>query len=397
MFLALVHDVPFFSPMLKLNYLAGSLEGEAKGYLPSPPLTSDKYDGAWKALTDKYDSKKYLLSTYINNIISCPKVKKRTLAELTRVLENMRTSKQSIDNLQIPSERIGELWLIHHVSHKLDFRTLWDWETEADKSDDHPTYEQFLKFIERQIRVYDATQGTFEQPEESTKSEPKHMPSSSKQKTVSSYQAQTTGSCMMCKGDHYMHACSKFKELSTPQRLDITKKNRLCLNCLRKGHFLANCTSSKRCFVCKGKHHTHLHRDMPGNQESYEKEKESKEQIKVETNSYLASHGTSNPNSSRSVLLGTALIQLQDSQGNTTTARALIDPGSEKSFISEKILSSLQPKVRKLKVEVTGVGAAVTSVAHKEVSLYLKSNVSKRFSSPLSVYVLDKLTQLLPK
>ena len=102
-------------------------------------------------------------------------------------------------------------------------------------------------------------------------------------------------------------------------------------------------------------------------------------------------------NSQDTVLLGTAMVQFLDSSGHTMTVRALIDPGSEKSFISEKVLTCLKPQVNKVRVEVTGVGAAVTSIAHKETTLTLRSIVDQSFSSHLSVYVLDKLTQLLPR
>ena len=38
--------------------------------------------------------------------------------------------------------------MIYHVSHKLDYPTLVEWEREADKLADYPTYDNFLKFLE---------------------------------------------------------------------------------------------------------------------------------------------------------------------------------------------------------------------------------------------------------
>lgn len=60
----------------------------------------------------------------------------------------MRIAYQSIDTLKVPVENLGELWPIHHDSHKLDFRTMIEWESELDDTEGYPTYSQFQKFLE---------------------------------------------------------------------------------------------------------------------------------------------------------------------------------------------------------------------------------------------------------
>ena len=400
MFVALVHDLPTYHPILKLQYLARSLQGEAALHLPPPPFTGDKYEGAWKALNDRYDNKKLLLSTHLSSVISCAKIKKSSLEELTRVLDRMRMTKQSIDNLKIAPERLGELWMIYHISHKLDYPTLVEWEREADKLEDFPTYDNFLKFLESRVRILEAAQTSFEDLEEMSKADSKPTASNTKPKNqVSSHQAQAKATCIMCKSGHYLFAYPKFKELTVPQRSEFYKSNKLCMNCLREGHFITKCKAPGRCFTCHGKHHTQLHREMPAKKsETPRREETPPGDHTSEVVAYTATQrSTQASNSQDTVLLGTAMVQFLDSSGHTMTVRALIDPGSEKSFISEKVLTCLKPQINKVRVEVTGVGAAVTSIARKETTLTLRSIVDQSFSSHLSFYVLDKLTQLLPR
>ena len=79
---------------------------------------------------------------------------------------------------------------------------------------------------------------------------------------VTSLTAAVDDTCIMCKsGKHPLYSCYKFKTLP-PDRMILTlKSNGLCLNCLRPGHFVKECTSMNRCRKCQKPHHTLLHRE----------------------------------------------------------------------------------------------------------------------------------------
>ena len=49
--------------------------------------------------------------------------------------------------------------------------------------------------------------------------------------------------------------------LEVKERCDMVKKQERCHNCLKKGHFVKECTKTFRCAQCKGKHNTAIHRD----------------------------------------------------------------------------------------------------------------------------------------
>lgn len=66
-------------------------------------------------------------------------------------------------------------------------------------------------------------------------------------------------------------------ELSGDKRIKRVKELKLCLNCLRSGHFLSNCRSAG-CKKFQGKHNTMLH--LP----KYEAESDPKESSKPESN-----------------------------------------------------------------------------------------------------------------
>ncbi|XP_014216680.1 uncharacterized protein LOC106645350 [Copidosoma floridanum] len=87
----------------------------------------------------------------------------------------------------------------------------------------------------------------------------------------------------------------------------------------------------------------------------------------------LATASVALADAGKSILLATASVALADAHGNKVTVRALIDPGAERSFVAEHVLSQLSLKAQKISRLITGVGAE------------------------FSALVLDKLTNLLPK
>ena len=70
---------------------------------------------------------------------------------------------------------------------------------------------------------------------------------------------QSNKSCEKCKGNHILATCPEYQKCAPDQRYDIVSKNNLCSNCLSNKHFKQSCPSTKRCQTCKGFHHTTLH------------------------------------------------------------------------------------------------------------------------------------------
>ena len=70
-----------------------------------------------------------------------------------------------------------------------------------------------------------------------------------------------------CKGKHQLHKCRDFCTMSHDQEMTIVKKNALCMNCLRTGHFLKNCPTKQKCKVCQKPYHSLMHIAPPKHKE----------------------------------------------------------------------------------------------------------------------------------
>jgi hypothetical protein len=77
----------------------------------------------------------------------------------------------------------------------------------------------------------------------------------------------TESSCPVCNEHHAIYSCTAFLNLDIidiNNRIKKIKELKLCLNCLKGGHYTATCKSGY-CKQCKGKHNSLLHLQKKGN------------------------------------------------------------------------------------------------------------------------------------
>ena len=77
-----------------------------------------------------------------------------------------------------------------------------------------------------------------------------------------------SATCILCKNVHKLEKCHVFKSKSVRQRNILVRTNRLCLNCLKKGHFVINCNSKLRCHSCQRRHHSLLQKEVEDRESS---------------------------------------------------------------------------------------------------------------------------------
>lgn len=95
------------------------------------------------------------------------------------------------------------------------------------------------------------------------------------------------------------------------------------------------------------------------------------------------------------VLLATAIVTVNDANGNPHSLRALIDQGSEANFITESALNALQLPKRVVQAIISGIGA--TDGRAKYIThLTLRSHQDENFAIDIEALVMGKITNLLP-
>lgn len=357
----------------RMHYLKTSCKGEAEEILRNFTVTDANFPVAWETLRRRFENNRIIISRLIEKIFALPTMRAESAADLKQLIDGTNQSLRALQALQRDTAHWDDLLVVHTVS-KLDLKTRQVWERHIAQSNDMPTFAQLEEFLEGELRSLEAVNCV------ATSSTQSHT----KQKVVRAHFVATNVVCVLCKGLHALYACEKFIAMSVGERREFITRERICFNCISTDrHISKACKSKYLCRICQRKHNTMLHSDI---------------------NSANGSTSTSTPTGNAVVnlvhqpminmLLATAMIKIKAAFG-WFGVRALIDPGSQVSLVTENVVQRLRLMRSKMNVNVVGVGGAVAggcngSVAFRVVSRYNDDGVD------VLAFVMRHITSDLP-
>ncbi|XP_029055098.2 uncharacterized protein LOC114882376 [Osmia bicornis bicornis] len=361
LFHSLVVSNEGLSDVQRLHYLKMSLIGEASLILRNISVTEANYQTAWTELTRRYENKRMIVSSHLRAVLELTPMKSESATELKRVYDNINDSVHALKNL---GRAVDDDFVVAIIERKLDVKTLQEWNLLLGGATELPTFKELSQFLVNRLRALEATQQISEGNKKSSRTT----------NTKSLVSAVDKSKCISCNEAHSLYQCTKFKSLNVGKRKELVKKHRCCFNCLGKGHYPRNCLSSRKCARCGRKHHSLLHEEVEGNNSDKEKAESDKEDEGSAANSVspttssvalkaLISRDSFDDSPTR-VLLATARVTVRSFAGRSVKLRALIDTGSEATFISERAAQSLRLSRRKVKIRVTGIGDQCANVVN---------------------------------
>ncbi|XP_045503978.1 uncharacterized protein LOC123700709 [Colias croceus] len=311
---------------------------------------------------------------------------------------------EEVFNNPIPtSNTMTTTWdaiVIYLVVSKLDVQShkLWENQISTSCADELPTWSQLVDFLEARFRSLEMI--------DSGKQAVRHETSQKKQLVKSSFHGailqnkKTDNICSVCGENHYINACTQFKKQSVEERRNHVQNKGLCFNCLQPTHIVSKCRQSICCKKCGRRHNTMLHLEKTGFIENTQRTQEENDGIENKTSSTLVeskivANFAKREHKSYHVLLATTLLKAQSNNGNLFMVRALLDQGSQASFVTEATVQLLGLKRTSVNGLVSGLGDGQMHIKHV-VTLCLKSRHNSEFSINVKAYVLTSLTSMLP-
>ncbi|CAG7718718.1 unnamed protein product, partial [Allacma fusca] len=383
LFTAAVHNNVGLEPAQKLQYLVDSMKGEAGGVINHLSISDNNYAEAWKLLKETYDRKNVIIDAHLHRLFVQPLMKEESAKYLRKLVD---TTKECCQALRVFGQETDK-WdsiLIYVIREKLDMETKRQWLLTLDPSK-LLCLKDLLDFIDKRSRTLQDI-STKARPLSSQPSSQKPSSNHNKKETKSAH-VTSDSKCRICnQSGHFVYNCPSFQKLSPSERMEKVKNQRLCFNCLFPGHMSQSCPSKTSCKKCSRRHHSMVHFESAPTSSSQTPEEGS-----------LCAHVANGPTypSFSHVLLPTAVVNLLDSTGRQQSVRALLDSGSESSFITESCVKKLGLKTESANVNVNGLASAAVAVARKKVQLSLSSRIYK-FNTSFEALVVAKVTGNLP-
>ncbi len=144
------------------------------------------------------------------------------------------------------------------------------WSEDTTECSDPPPLTDFIKFLDQclqaveivtETRLPDSTLAHKKSRQQVSRSGFHNDHSQDRARALHTRNAE---GCPYCNGHHSLYFCQAFKNLNVDKRNNVLSRNKLCDNCLSRGHSLEECSSTHTCRECEKKHHTLLHRFSAG-------------------------------------------------------------------------------------------------------------------------------------
>lgn len=380
-FSSLIHNNNKLSSVQKLHYLKTNLSGEAATLLKNITITESNYDHAWNKLLKRYQNKRIIVNAYLSKLFSIKNITTESANAIKGMLDITSDCLNGLKSLNIPTESWDSMIIFMTIS-KLDTESIKQWEEKLGSHDELPSLEQLTDFLEGRFRSLEGRQAVRSRSTSGT---------TTNNTTTKRVFHASNEQCVYCDGDHYLYRCKDFANLHHNAKLEIVTKNGLCFNCLIPKHRVTECRQKTSCKICRKKHHSLLHPEENRKETTNEMHQTTPETPRY---NHLSAHFAKKMQST-GMLLATAIIGVRASDGTMQQLRALIDQGSEGSFITEKAAQALGLKRYTVNSSVSGLGAnTLTRIRHKVIFNIQSTVNNKKFH--VDAFCLKTLTRLLP-
>ncbi|KAL1448522.1 hypothetical protein WDU94_000574 [Cyamophila willieti] len=369
LFDTLVHSQRGLTIIEKYSYLRSLLSGSALAVIQGFSFSETNYLLAYQTLVNQFSNKRVVANHICNKLWSFKPLAHD--AQLKSFLDTFHVSVEAFKAVGISDT--GDFLLLFMALRVLDSSTRQAFENSWIGKPAVPKYKDLLEFVRGRVSVSDLIA-----PAPPGKSyPPPNRRAFTANVTSSEPSSKPVRGCPCCTKSHRINDCKKFLNLTVSDRYSFLKEKHLCFACFGP-HSRQLCNSKFSCRQCGSKtHHTLLH-SSPSPRDSA-----------------TTSSAAFNAHLPKQVLLGTAVVSVQDHYGHFHDVRALIDAGSMINIITQPLAARLCLPMKPSALSIFGVGSTQPMSPKGHVSCTIHSK-HYPFSVPIDAAILPNISANIP-
>ena len=398
-----IHEDASLHDTDKFQYLVQSMEGgtEPEELVNSYPLTAANYPKAVAALRERYGRDSLLLQVYIRELLKLviSNVNQKDKLPLDRMYLKLESHLRALNALNL-TQADPATWLFPLVESSLPEDVLRAWQRSPMSKPDDATsgkncLDVLMDFVKLEVQneqqIILARTGFHSEGDDTKRAMLKKVtkkPVEDKLPTAAGLQATSKVLCIFCDKGHASKECLKARSLSLEQKKEKIKEKGLCFLCLKAGHLAKNCRPTLKCVICLKRHcelmcpQIHGHKDV-GNRGHVESTRDyAGHEAAQDTHSHL--------NCTNEVILQTLRVDVVNGK-KRRTVRALLDSGSQRSYILKRTVQELNlASTGEIRLRHLLFGGSDEERLHKEYTVHVQSPAYVRGNETIVLQVLDQ-------
>ena len=362
-FEASVHKRTDLEGIEKFTYLKGLIEGEALKLVQGFNLEAQYYDEAVKLLQDTYGREAEIKMSFVRNLLQLesPNASPEALQEFRA---NFECQIRSLNALNLTLEEMYTILLYCKLPTSIS-------EIIKRKADENwlkfDTFKSQLESEINNLRTF--RDDKFSGLSMSTVSTNNPSVSTLSTLVVQNKKSRSYPTCALCNKSHNWTQCRNYE--SRDSKFTKLKQLGLCFVCAQRGHSSTKCTKKTCGNGCTYNHHICLCNNTKREGRSKATQESYKGAEKVEVNTLAVGSQNSQTTETRyKSVLPTATVMLKGTKRDRVTARSLLDPCSEKTFVCKSLLGKVKYRPKgTIKLRLNGYCSSIPEKTYDMVTL----------------------------
>lgn len=355
-FISLVHKNQNICDIQRFHYLLTCVTGSALSIIKTVPLSAANYKLAWGALLERFENQRLLATAHVDKLFTFKPIVHESLPALSSFVNTFQENTAALKELGI--ENLAGFLLFHIASKALDSTTRREFETNLPPNK-IPTFDNLLSFVQQKCQILENIQGLNKgqwTERNVGKGKPQLIARSFLATSERKGNATGRGRCIFCKEAHAIYRCPAFQRATVDKRRDFTQNNKLCFSCLSSSHFVNNCSSKSSCRTCHKRHHSLLHISTTPSEDATTTNSDSPTpNTEMVASSETPTMFSGTLRNKSTVVLGTAIVHVQDHYGVSHVVRVLVDSGSQVTAMTADCASRLNLSILKHHANIVGI------------------------------------------